>query len=59
MAERPKITVVGSANRDLVGYAPDLPKVGETVRGTDFKINFGGKGANQAVQAARLGAHVV
>jgi len=58
MATKPRITVVGSANRDLVCYAPELPRVGETVRGTEFKVNFGGKGANQAVQAARLGAHV-
>jgi len=43
----------------LVCYAPELPRVGETIRGTEFKVNFGGKGANQAVQAARLGAHVV
>ena len=40
-------------------YAPELPRVGETIRGTEFKVNFGGKGANQAVQAARLGAQVV
>eukprot|EP00026_Physarum_polycephalum_P013500 Phypoly_transcript_13911.p1 GENE.Phypoly_transcript_13911~~Phypoly_transcript_13911.p1 ORF type:complete len:321 (+),score=55.42 Phypoly_transcript_13911:26-964(+) len=58
MTTKPKITVVGSANRDLVVYCPELPRVGETIRGSEFKVNFGGKGANQAVQAARLGAHV-
>jgi len=55
---QPSIVVVGSSNRDLVVYSSELPRVGETLRGSDFKINFGGKGANQAVQAARLGAHV-
>jgi len=52
------ITVVGSANKDLVGYCAELPKVGETVKGSKYSTAFGGKGANQAVQAARLGAQV-
>lgn len=43
---------------DLVAYAPRLPKLGETLAGTRFAVGFGGKGANQAVMAARLGAHV-
>lgn len=39
----------------MITYAPALPKTGETVFGTSFQTSFGGKGANQAVQAARLG----
>jgi len=53
-----KITVVGSSNMDLITYTSILPKVGETVKGSDFKMGFGGKGANQAVQAAKLGGTV-
>lgn len=55
---RPKICVVGSSNIDLVSYAPRLPKLGETLTGTRFQMGFGGKGANQAVMAAKLGAEV-
>jgi len=54
----PIITVVGSTNTDLVVKTPRLPGTGETVKGTDFQIFSGGKGANQAVAAARLGAEV-
>lgn len=53
-----KIIVVGSANMDLVMRAPRLPRPGETLMGTDFMTAHGGKGANQAVAAARLGAEV-
>src|SRR5262245_3291993 len=53
-----RITVVGSANRDLTFRAERLPRPGETVFGTSFYRGFGGKGANQAVAAARLGADV-
>jgi len=53
-----KIVVVGSSNMDLITYTSILPKVGETVKGNDFKMGFGGKGANQAVQAAKLGGKV-
>ncbi len=52
------IVVVGSCNVDLITYTPRFPAVGETIEGTDFKQGFGGKGANQAVAAARLGSHV-
>ena len=52
------ITVVGSINMDLVVSAPRIPAVGETITGTDFRENPGGKGANQAVAAARLGSRV-
>lgn len=54
----PAICVVGSLNMDLVAYAPHLPTAGETVLGGPFATYPGGKGANQAVAAARLGATV-
>lgn len=54
----PKICVVGASNIDLISYAPRLPKLGETLPGTRFQMGFGGKGANQAVMAALLGASV-
>ncbi len=56
--DRPKITVVGSSNMDLVVKASRIPAVGETILGGDFIMVPGGKGANQAVAAARLGAEV-
>jgi ribokinase len=52
------ITVVGSLNMDLVVRAPRIPQPGETIIGGDFRTVPGGKGANQAVAAARLGAQV-
>ncbi len=52
----PRILVVGSANLDLVVKAPRLPMAGETIFGADFATVRGGKGANQAVACARLGA---
>lgn len=54
----PRLTVVGSLNTDLVIRAPALPQPGETVTGGEFATFPGGKGANQAVAAARLGARV-
>ncbi|MET8204214.1 ribokinase [Micromonospora taraxaci] len=51
-----RVAVVGSANMDLVAMAPALPRPGETMLGTDFVMVPGGKGANQAVAAARAGA---
>lgn len=53
---QPAIVVVGSANMDLVVSASDLPRPGETVLGRDFMTVGGGKGANQAIAAARAGA---
>ncbi len=55
---KPKICVVGSSNVDLVSFAPRLPRLGETVAGSTFLTGFGGKGANQAVMAAKLGGAV-
>lgn len=55
----PRIVVVGSANMDLVGLAPRLPLPGETVLGDDFVMTPGGKGANQAIAAARAGGRTV
>ncbi len=54
----PKIVVVGSANTDMVVRTAHLPMPGETVLGGKFIMTAGGKGANQAVAAARLGAEV-
>ncbi|GGZ66204.1 ribokinase [Streptomyces subrutilus] len=53
------IAVLGSTNMDLVAYVPKAPRLGETVTGRAFRTVPGGKGANQAVAAARLGGEVV
>jgi len=53
-----EVVVVGSLNVDLFVHAPRLPRPGETLTGTDFATDQGGKGANQAVAAARIGARV-
>ncbi|MFJ4780945.1 ribokinase [Streptomyces sp. NPDC088762] len=53
------IAVLGSTNMDLVAYVPKAPRLGETVTGRSFRTVPGGKGANQAVAAARLGGEVV
>lgn len=52
------IVVIGSINVDLVGFLERVPVAGETITGTDFRTFPGGKGANQAVGAARLGQSV-
>ena len=54
----PTIVVVGSCNVDMTSYLPQVPGPGETVTGRSFSIGFGGKGANQALMARRLGARV-
>jgi len=53
-----KIIVLGSANVDLVLYSDKFPEKGETVFGNEFFINQGGKGANQAAAASKIGADV-
>ena len=56
--DAPKIVVVGSSNMDLVVKSERIPAAGETILGGDFIVVPGGKGANQAVAAAKLGANV-
>ncbi len=56
--DRPRICVLGSINMDLVVRTPRLPAAGETILGGSFEMFPGGKGANQAVAAARMGAGV-
>jgi ribokinase len=55
---RPRIVVVGSVNTDMVVKSERIPAPGETITGGQFMMAAGGKGANQAVAAARLGAEV-
>ena len=57
-SRRPRLTVVGSVNLDLVARCERLPRPGETLTAASFARHPGGKGANQAVAAARLGAEV-
>ncbi len=54
----PRITVIGSSNTDMVVQSQHLPAPGETVLGGTFSMHPGGKGANQAVAAGRLGGNV-
>lgn len=56
--DTPNIVVVGSSNMDLVVKSERIPAAGETILGGDFIVVPGGKGANQAVAAAKLGCHV-
>lgn len=53
------IAVVGSNMVDLISYIHRMPSDGETVEAPEFRMGCGGKGANQAVAASRLGAEVV
>ncbi|MCG7308713.1 ribokinase [Brachybacterium sp. ACRRE] len=59
MAHEARIAVVGSNMVDLISYIHRMPGEGETVEAPDFRMGCGGKGANQAVAAARLGSEVV
>ncbi len=59
MTKAPRIAVIGSMMTDLVTYVDRMPLAGETLAARRFEMGFGGKGANQAVAAARLGADVV
>lgn len=54
----PVIVVVGSTMIDMIAYSQKIPQAGETVIGDSFSLGFGGKGANQAVMASRMGAKV-
>lgn len=56
---KPRIAVIGSNNVDLVTYVNRMPVRGETVEAQSFEMGHGGKGANQAIAAAKLGASVV
>ncbi|MEX0986112.1 MAG: ribokinase [Bacteroidales bacterium] len=55
---KPSIVVVGSSNTDMIIKSPHLPMPGETVLGSEFHMVNGGKGANQAIAAARAGGDV-
>lgn len=55
---QPKMVVIGSLNMDLVVTADRMPRIGETIEGSNIHYIPGGKGANQAVGCARLGAEV-
>lgn len=55
--EKKAIIVIGSSNTDMVIRTKKMPRPGETVLGGDFMMNHGGKGANQAVAAAKLGGN--
>lgn len=57
MSQQPVITLVGSFAVGLTIRTPHVPVIGETLRGSDFDMGPGGKGSNQAVATARLGAH--
>ena len=58
LLKAPKITVVGSYATGLTMKVERLPNCGETLLGTGYRVDFGGKGSNQAVGCARLGARV-
>jgi len=55
---KPRILVVGSSNTDMIARVPRIPRAGETILGGEFSTAAGGKGANQAVAAARAGGDV-
>ncbi|XP_065209817.1 ribokinase-like [Planococcus citri] len=57
MSKEIDVLVIGSCMTDLIAYTERLPRIGETIHGQKFSIGFGGKGANQCIAAAKLGAH--
>lgn len=54
-----QIIVVGACMIDLISYVPRFPEIGETLHGTEFRMGYGGKGANQAIMASKLGSKVI
>jgi ribokinase len=58
MDNKKKILVIGSANVDMLITAPKMPEIGETIIGSGFTVNAGGKGFNQAVALSKLGGNV-
>lgn len=56
MADKFNVVVVGSCFVDMISYVPRLPQSGETIKGTKFQLDFGGKAANQCIMAQKLGA---
>ena len=54
-----KIVVVGSTNVDLIARVSHLPEPGETIGDAEYCLSYGGKGANQAIAAARSGGHAL
>lgn len=56
--KQPKICVIGACNVDLASRSKRMPNWGETLRGSNFNVSFGGKGANQAIMAANLNSEV-
>ena len=55
--DRFDVVVIGSCFVDMISYVPRLPESGETIKGTKFQLDFGGKAANQCVMAQKLGAN--
>ena len=55
--DRFDVVVVGSCFVDMISYVPHFPKFCETVKGSKFQLDFGGKAANQCVMAQKLGAN--
>eukprot|EP00126_Sphaerothecum_destruens_P015641 Sdes_comp9675_c0_seq1m1177 len=53
------VCVVGSTNVDITNYVENMPKLGETIHSKRCVMSFGGKGANQCVMAAKLGANAI
>ena len=55
MSDRSDVVFVASCNVDLISYVERMPRVSETLNGKEFKMGFGGKGANKCIACSRLG----